>query len=283
MQWWSGVAAWTLTIVLFVAQGAQARPQPWIGKLEIVLPGLGEAELDSGGGVAVLEQSALQIEALSLAGGLAGATILPVTDPIVSNGGLVGIQVSASLGSGDLRVDPTGFLGGPVLTDGELPLPGELRLCMLVPAPCSGLAMPLTRQAHNGQAGIGIGGLLTVGGLGQIRLSVVGAPWTVNTASVRAQTANGATVTLYTAGFIHGPLSFTDSGAATSDGEGGVIQVVTPIRVTSAPGVAQREVLGGFGRLTLHFVPEPSDLLLIGAGVLALALTARARLSRTHR
>lgn len=281
MRWRIGAAALSLAAFLCLSGDAHARPQPWIGKLEIVLPGFGETELDTGGGVATLEDAGVQLEAISLMGGLAGTTLLPVTDPLVSNGGLVAIRATAALGSGDLRIDPTGFFGGPILTDGTLPLPGNLRLCMLVPTNCDGLVMPLTRQTVNGTIGIGVGGMLTVGGLGTIRLSVLGAPWTINTASVRAQTGDGALVTLLSAGFVHGPLSFTGSGAVSISDEGGAVQLVTPIRVTTLPGLTgNREALGGFARLTLHFVPESGSLFLIGSGVVALVVAGRSRRMR---
>jgi hypothetical protein len=246
------------------AAPSSAEPRPWIGTLEVVLPGIAKVEVDRGGGVAQIGSILGQIESLALAGGLAGSTILPITDPLVSAGGLQSIRITASLGSGELRIDPVGYLAGPILTVGTLPLPGELRLCLYSPGCGFALSMPLTESPSAGLAGIGAGGLLTVGGLGSIRVSVLGAPWTINTATLTVQTPQGGETFLSSVGFVHGPLSLTSSGAATLGGEGGAMQMVTPIRVQMLPGVAGRNALGGFARLTLRFVPEPSVLLVLG-------------------
>lgn len=90
-------------------------------------------------------------------------------------------------------------------------------------------------------------------------------------------TASGATATQHLAGFVHGPISNSFSGANTLNGAGGGIQLVSPVRTvttgTSGPGFG-----GHFVRLDIHFVPEPSRLLGLVASVVALLRLAPARL-----
>ena len=96
------------------------------------------------------------------------------------------------------------------------------------------------------------------------------APWTIRTATVPIMTDSGGTVAVAAAGWLHGPASFTTSTAVS----GGALSLVTPLRVTSNLGTP----LGAFGRLTLRFVPEPGLLLLMGSGLLGLAILGRTRM-----
>ena len=91
-------------------------------------------------------------------------------------------------------------------------------------------------------------------------------------------TANGgATTTFARAGFAHGPASGTTSTAR----RGGVVQLVTPIQIaTTLPGL---ERIGFIAQLTLVFVPEPGTALLLGAGVVLLALMSPERRRRQDR
>ena len=65
-------------------------------------------------------------------------------------------------------------------------------------------------------------------------------------------------------GFAQGPGGVSSSTAQTS----GVVQFVTPSIVTSIQNLVPPFAL--FGRLTLHFVPEPSSPLALGSGAAAL-------------
>jgi hypothetical protein len=100
---------------------------------------------------------------------------------------------------------------------------------------------------------------------------VAGAPWTIGTAVVSTGTTpnGGPTATGVRSGFAHGPASGTTSTANL----GGVVQLVTPIQVTTTLGYRQR--LGFFGVLNVTLVPEPSTALLLGAGFAGLALVGR--------
>ena len=68
-------------------------------------------------------------------------------------------------------------------------------------------------------------------------------------------------------GFAHGPVS----GTTTTAKEGGVVQLVTPILVTTTLGSG----LDIIGTLRVVLVPEPGTGLLLGTGVIALALAGR--------
>jgi len=92
---------------------------------------------------------------------------------------------------------------------------------------------------------------------------VIGAPWTAGKAAVG---------TLTQMGFQHGPASLTSWTAAAS----GQVRLVTPIFVST--NIAAISVLRGFALMTLHFVPEPATLLLLAAGIAALARVGRRRM-----
>jgi hypothetical protein len=107
---------------------------------------------------------------------------------------------------------------------------------------------------------VGAGGAAFVSTL--VNLTAVGAPWTAGTASVG---------TLSVAGFHHGPASLTSSAAQGS----GSIRLVTPVFVSTNIGAAA--VVPTFGILDLHFVPEPTTLLLLGSGIAGLVLYGRTK------
>jgi len=54
---------------------------------------------------------------------------------------------------------------------------------------------------------------------------------------------------------------------------GGVLQLVTPQQITLHAGLFSGRIgrIGEFGRLTVHFVPEPGRLALLGSGIAGLA------------
>jgi hypothetical protein len=133
----------------------------------------------------------------------------------------------------------------------------------------SNISVPLTPTA--GGAGFGIGGTRTT--TGPVNLTLQHAPWTIGQPVMTLHTP-GSTITtpVLPGGFAHGPASLTSSTAQRS----GVVQLVTVSKVyTSLTGASPELPLTGV--LTLHFVPEPGTLLLLGSGVLGLGFCGRRR------
>jgi hypothetical protein len=163
------------------------------------------------------------------------------------------------------------------LTRSTLPVAGTIRLCNLAGCPSS-FAVDLDQQTTMGVAvGVGVGGSFTVGGpTGMTRVSVQGAPWTIGTTTVSYRTTNGAIGTFTGMGFVQGPASNTSSTAAN----GGVVQLVSGTQTTSVGLGELNDVSGQISRLTLTFAPEPSLLLLLGAGAVSVALLGRKRIQR---
>jgi hypothetical protein len=163
-------------------------------------------------------------------------------------GPLDGLQVTAHNGTGSFQ-RPSG---------GVMPLVGVAKVCIL--GPCSAatvnLQVPLSVIGTAGKTA-------TVDG--PIALTVAGAPWTTGTAVVGTATAMG---------FARGPAGQTSSTARAS----GEIQLVTPIFISTSLGNDLAQV-PAFGVLTLHFIPEPTTLVLLGGGLVATACLGRRRAS----
>jgi hypothetical protein len=164
------------------------------------------------------------------------------------------------VGAGTLAVGSAGTLSG------TLPVPGNLRLCLLLG--CALFAdAPLTA---GGTRGVGLGGppvMAPIGALGTLTLG--GGAW--RTGPVAIATASGSTVRT---GFAHGPLSNTSSTASPL----GVLQSVTPIAISfsAAPGV----VIPMFGVLEVTLLPEPSAAALLASGAALLLLLGSRRARR---
>lgn len=145
---------------------------------------------------------------------------------------------------------------------GTLSLPGSLRLCLL--GGCGGplgVTMPL--------GVVGLGASTTSMGFVAGTHRLHGGLWTVGTAWVIATdqgvpdlltSMGGSAATQTLEGFAHGPQSATSSTAQPS----GVVQFVVPSIVASDLNLVPPFAL--FGRLTLHFTPEPGAALMLGAG-----------------
>jgi hypothetical protein len=90
--------------------------------------------------------------------------------------------------------------------------------------------------------------------------------WTPGTVTFAGLTSKGASLPTVTAA---GSFNLTANG-------GGTVTLVSPSKVSIDGSLAQRRT-AGFTSLALSFVPEPSALLLLGAGVVALGLGSRRR------
>ncbi len=85
----------------------------------------------------------------------------------------------------------------------------------------------------------------------------------------------GTIITAMATGYVHGPSSNTSTAAKI----GGSIQLIAPSQVFTmgVPG-GYSDTQALFTRLTLNFVPEPGLSLLLGPGVVSLALLGRRRM-----
>ncbi len=117
---------------------------------------------------------------------------------------------------------------------------------------------------------------MTAGGVGNIRVSLINAPWQLSQATLFNQTDNGAFITRMHQGFLHGPESNTSSTAKIS----GVIQLITPIQVVTSGISGESDKLSLFTTLTIHFVPEPGVMLLLGSGVVGLVMLGQRRMRK---
>ena len=207
---------------------------------------------------------------MRIAGGITGSASVPVTDPEIT-GTLKSVRVSAALGTGTIAPFSASTPSQPFLTRNQLIVRGVVRLCLFVSGCTTAIDVPLT--SNGGRTGLGVGGMITVGGYGNLRLSVEMAPWTVGTASMTVSTSAGAHVKAHEFGFVHGPWSFTGSTASS----GGALQLVTPMSIASGSTFGRGLAL--FGSLTIRFVPEPASLplLLSGLGFLVFIGFSRVR------
>jgi len=252
--------------VAALAPSVRAAELRYEGSLRIEL-GAFEPLSFAGTGVARVNDSAggVQLSTLRLAGGIGGTATIPLTDPEVT-ATLPLIRVTPALGTGTLSPFwPIAPWPDPQLQRAALPIRGSVRLCLFDPNCASAVILPLS--GSNGAAGVGVGGQLTAGGFGTVRMSISGNPWTVFTASWPAATQSGGSVVLQRTGFLHGPSSFSSAVAES----GGALQLVTPLEIRSNTGFA----LPGFATLTVRFVPEPDSFLLAASGVAGLLFLGR--------
>ena len=91
-----------------------------------------------------------------------------------------------------------------------------------------------------------------------------------------SQTHEGLFIPRTKTGFVHG----ANSNNTTTGEPSGVIQLIAPQQVTTFGIAGNSTALTLFATLTLHFIPEPGLLLLIGSGVVGLGLLGRSRMKK---
>ncbi len=260
-----------LTLAFGVAGTAGAKTLAWHGTLEMDLGAL-QSIRTLGTGVATVNNSTggNHLNILRLAGGLTGSGTIPVTDP-ETTGTIKSIRITGTIGTGTL----SGISGVPPLNPpAAVPMAGFTRMCLFTVG--CGLNISLNNTTNNGNTGVGVGGLLTIGNLGQVRVSLINPPWTLGTASGISQTHEGNFKTVSIVGWVHGAASSNSSTAQPS----GVIQLIAPQQVTVSGVAGNSTELTLFARMTLHFIPEPGLLLLIGSGIVGLGLLGRSRMKK---
>jgi hypothetical protein len=270
---------------------ASAKPLNWQGTLLLELgdlPALG----NTGGGVATVNGSAgavpahlqtLQLKASR--GAIAGTAMVAITDPTAAGNGIASVRVQATMGTGTFAPISGGAASTTVLTANVLPVNGLAKVCLLSTQCTNFLPLALTQHVATSMAkGVGIGGLLTIGGgTNPIRISIEAAPWTIKTGTSVDEITTPMTpmgvkkfVNRTAQGFAHDPSSTASSTAQPS----GVVQLITPMQVVTNLTSGSNTKIALFGFLTVHFIPEPGMLLLLGSGVAGLVLLGRHRMKK---
>jgi hypothetical protein len=259
-------------LALGVAGTASAKSQDWHGTITVELGELMPLDL-IGSGVATVNDSSgsAHLSTLRIGAGITDSGLVPVTDPN-STGQIKGIQITGTGPNPAMTL--TGISGAPPLGANQLAMPGFTRVCIFTAGCSTNLPLVHTTNQTNG---IGIGGTVTLGGFGSIRISIEAAPWTLASGTAANQTVKGNFITVTRTGFVHGAAS--GSASSTLD-DSGVIQLISPEQITTAGIVGNSTKMNLFLTLTLHFIPEPGLLLLIGSGVVGLGLLGRSRMKK---
>jgi hypothetical protein len=263
---------------MLIAGQASAKTHDWHGTIVVDLGAL-ESMVLGGSGVATVNDSSggSHLSTLRLNGGITDSGTIPVTDPNTT-GQIKSIRISGTIAGAVEKGESwtlTGISGAPPMGQNKLPLGGFTRVCVFT-AGCS-TNLPVVNTVNSGHTGVGVGGVITLGGNGTIRISIESAPWTLATVTGLNQTVKGNYITLSRVGFVHGGASASNSSTASNSG---VLQLVAPQNVTTAGILGNSTAISLFMTLSLHFIPEPGLLLLLGSGVVGLGLLGRSRMKK---
>jgi hypothetical protein len=288
-KWFVLVAA--ISLVLGTAGVAGAAPLNWGGSTTFTISDIPSFQF-TGGGVATVNNSAgglpAHLDTLRLKGSrgqIDGTDTQFITDPDTAGNGIAAVIVQVAHGTGTFVPVSGGAASTSVLTQNILPVYGMAKICLLSTVCSMYLDMPFTQPTTvNGVPGtgisaVGVGGLITAGGYGGIRISLQAAPWTIKTTTVVDQiTTPTGGLRIFTTqtykGWAHAPASTTSSTAQAS----GVVQLVTPGHITSNIPLGSNAKLAGIVVTVMHFIPEPGLFLLLTSGVVGLALLGRRRM-----
>lgn len=279
-------------LVLGAAGIASGAALNWQGTLIVDMTDFGRG-IATGGGVATVNGShgiiPAHIQTLRLAasrGHVQGTSTNIVTDPAMA--GMIGAVIYSQMqgGTGTFHDISGAAASTGALTSGVMPIQGYVKVCLLSTVCTQFLGGPFTLPttvngvAGTGRKGLGIGGTLTLGGYGGIRMSLEHAPWTVKSLTVvdHITTEEGGLmmIPIVAKGWAHAPVSTTTSTAQPS----GMLQLVTPNQARTNLPIGSNAKIGSTAVLIIHFIPEPGLLLLLGSGVFGLALMGRARMRR---
>ncbi len=262
-----------IAIALGAAGQSQAVSLPYSGSLQFGVGAIEPVTL-TGGGTAIVNGtgpgghlSSLAINAGDIAGtaSVVVYNAAPISGILFAGGGTA-IHLPNSFGyflvtgSASNGVGEFGSLSEPGNNfAGVMAFNGAAIVCLF--GPCSGfpganLAVPISPV---GQGGTSIA-------TGAVNITAIGAPWFKNTAIIADSTAMG---------FQHGPGSATTSSAAQGSG---VVSLVSPVFISTS--LDAFPVVPTFARFTIHFIPEPGTLLLVGSGIAGLAIIGRRRMNK---